>query len=87
MVAVGGLYQFLDFLASGSGVGLSPVGSAVIGVVLRPEEIAVELVFPIVVNERQAHIVAPWSTIESLYDTSARQRWPVVDSHMRNSAR
>ena len=82
-VLLAGRYQLTDILRFLVGIGLAPVGTAVVGVVLRTIHIHVHFMLAIEVDERQAHLVRPWVAVKSFYHTTKRQVGPVVHGEIR----
>ena len=68
------------------GIRQPPVGTAVVGVVLRAVEVGVHLVLPVEIDERHPHLVRPGIAVESLDNAPVRQVGIVIDGHARHFA-
>ena len=82
-VAAACLHQFVDVTCLVGRVGLAPVGRAVVRIVLRSVHVFVQLVASIIVDERQAHLMRPWCTVESLHYATQGQVGIVVAGEVR----
>ena len=74
-----GFDEFLDLGGFVGGIGLAPVGTAVVGVVFRAVEIGIHLETAVEVDEREARLVRPRRAVEAFDDAAVGQAGPVVD--------
>ena len=86
VVLLGALYQLLQLLGFLFGIGLAPVGRAVVGVVLGTVNVDVHLVASVEVQLAEACLVAPGLAVETFHHAAVGNVGIVRDLHHRELA-